>query len=131
MDHQPIVWIEKWDGPSHSEEQVQLTAAEGVEEVLETLRDCGSGTLSIAVGEKSLIVAASKGRFTACALLGDDGVWDRLSGGSDGTVPFIEGGQSVELPKQHLLSFAQALAAAKEFYRTGTVGIGEGWERQC
>ncbi|HZY42751.1 MAG TPA: Imm1 family immunity protein [Anaerolineae bacterium] len=123
--------LERWRGAYEAQEMFSLNARQAQELIL-TLANESSATLSIAVEDHELIIGASMGLYTATALLGADNFLDLVADPSEqGTTSFIMGGQMVDVPRRHCISGEQALIALLEFLENGTVDLTRGkWEKQ-
>jgi hypothetical protein len=125
------VMVQQWNGSNYSERCQHVENDNDLNSMILNLQDIESATLRIECNDKSLIVGASRGLFTACAILGFDDIWDmQAMDPQAGTLDFIEGGQTVNLPTNLAISVEQAISAAKEFYGNGSVNVEYGWKKQ-
>jgi hypothetical protein len=138
MSEQRVVVLENWE-PSYERRELSLTDPETLSEAIRSMGDQESTTLTIEAergslegGGRALIVGASKGAFTATALLGRDDFYDLVGDpAATGKVLIKLGGQEAPFPRRLLVSVEQAEAAALEFFRAATVDVeGGSWEPQ-
>ena len=136
-----VLTLQRW-GPDRAEEQ-RLPATEAtLAGALRAMADDRSAMLEVRVGRWLLLVSASTGRFSVCAVLGE-GCYEEdsypvalasfdLVGDphATGVVPLVLGGQEMDYPRRYVVSAEQALAAASAFLREGAVQPSAGrWEQ--
>jgi hypothetical protein len=129
-----VVVLENWE-PAYERRELSLTDPKMLGEAIQSMGDQESTMLTIEaerlVGRgRALIVGASKGAFTATALLSRDDFYDLVGDpAATGTVPLKLGGQEAPFPRRLLVRVEQAEAAALEFFRSATVDVeGRSWE---
>lgn len=132
MDVHPTLLLQRWGGGADEERALSPASAEVLTAAMRSMRDDLSAILTIEAASGSLIVSASRGRFTVTALLGEDNTFDLVGdAAATGTVAFVLGGQEIAYPRRYLTGGEAAQAAAREFFHTGTVRLEGGhWERQ-
>jgi hypothetical protein len=122
---------EKWIGADHFEDSGVCISLVQMHSILQSTRNYASATLSINCNDKTLIIGSSNGMYTATALLGGDQIFDRIVElRSAESVRFIEGGQEVQIPANHILSFEEALGVLQEFCESGAVEATAAWKHQ-
>jgi len=122
--------VERWT-PVYEEQHVSSTDQQVLIALIGRLRDDGDALLTIESGDNWLGVNVSQGLFHVTAWLGEDVFVDLVGDRAlKGRVPFVVGGQQIDLPWRYIVTEQAALVAALEFFRDGNVDLGVGWEQQ-
>lgn len=121
--------LEDYAGTDVTGEHLDVEAASALDSILRRIQSSHSTILTLKQDHRKLIIGASEGSFEVILEDAEKGFFQKTTERvGEGIINFVEGGQGVELPFKHALNLAEAKAAAREFFQTGNVDLGKGWE---
>ena len=123
--------LEEWRGDDYTRQFPQVDSASDLDELIQRIGSFKSSMLSIKHAEKILIVAASSNVYTVTAILDSDNILDIITENcADGVIHFLEGGQSIDLPRCNAVSFKDVVLAVREFLTSCSLSSHVVWKKQ-
>ncbi len=128
--------LQRWGVGGGEEQTWPVVSVDTVIEAVRALADEQNAMLTLSHDPEAyeywLGVNASDGQFYVSVQLDENTALDLVGNPqATGMVPYVRGGQLVSHPRKYLVTLDQAVAAATEFYHTGTINPTKAaWERQ-
>lgn len=127
------VLADNWKGIYCSEDEIKHPSLADIDQIVDAL-DAKVRTLVTICGQDGcdLTIGGGLGQYVVYASIGDEQLWNLLSGDDKDKVTVLlnAGGQEGDFPLRQVVSKSQMLQAAHTFFLTGQLDSTLLWEKQ-